>query len=112
MKKKNAKFIKYLNGIILLLFFIFLTIYVFEKTGYYEYELHKQTVLTNEAIKQFEEDIRSGKNVKVEDYLTNRQMNYSNSIANLGYNISNYFGNTTRNIIKGTFEALGKWMDT
>lgn len=111
MKKKNAKFIKYLNGVIMLLFLIFITIYIFEKTGYYEYELHKQTVLTNEAIKKFEEDVKAGKNVKVEDYLENEKINYNNSISNIGYNLSNYLGNTTRNIIKGTFEALGNWMD-
>lgn len=112
MKKKNQKFIHFMNMTTLILFLIFITIYLFEKTGYYEYELHKQTNLTNEAIKRFEEDVKAGKNVKVEDYLETTTTNYNNAISNMGYNISNYFGTTTRNLIKGTFEALGKWMDT
>ena len=111
MKKKNDKFVKYLNSFLLLLFFVFATIYIFEKTGYYEYELHKQTVLTNEAIKQFEEDVQAGKNVRIEDYLDSKTKNYNNSISNIGHNISTYLGDTTRSIIRGTFEALGNWID-
>ena len=111
MKQKNKKFIQYVNTITIILFLVFITIYIFERTGYYEYELHKETVLTQEAIKKFEEDVASGKDVRVEDYIEIRRKNYNNAFSNVGYKLSNYLGDTTRNIIKGTFEALARYMD-
>ena len=46
----------------------FLALYLSEKSGYYEYEQHKQTTLTKEKIKQFEKDVADGKNVDIKDY--------------------------------------------
>ena len=49
-KKKNNKF-KY---IFYFLVIAFISVYVSGKTGYYENKLKKNTLLTNEAIMQFE----------------------------------------------------------
>lgn len=111
MKQKNKKFIQSINTITLVLFLIFITIYIFERTGYYEYELHKETVLTQEAIERFEQDVEAGKDVRVEDYLVAKTTNYNNLFSNIGYKLSTYLGDTTRSIIKGTFEALARYMD-
>ena len=39
------------------LFLDFVISYVIEKTGYYEYNLQNKMVMTNEVMKQFEQDI-------------------------------------------------------
>ena len=41
----------------LVLFLIFLTIYFSQSGGYYEFELHKKTVFTEEKIKQKKKDV-------------------------------------------------------
>ena len=64
----------------LVLFLIFLTIYFSQSGGYYEFELHKKTVFTEEKIKQFEKDVADGKDVSIEDYLVNEKKNYSSNI--------------------------------
>ena len=50
-KKKLGN--KICSKIFMALFIAFLALYLSEKTGYYEYEQHKQTTLTKEKIKQF-----------------------------------------------------------
>ena len=57
-------------------------------TGYYEAKLSEKTTITNEAIRQFEEDVRNGKNVDINDYLTDNYQDYSNQTTKAGYAFS------------------------
>ena len=48
---------KLIKTIFTILFVIFVTIYISQATGYYEYELHKKSELTKEQIQKFEKDV-------------------------------------------------------
>lgn len=67
--------------ILILSFTIFVASYFVEKTGYYDYKLQEKTVLTSEQIKKFEQDIKEGKEVDIEEYLKKNEKDYSNKFT-------------------------------
>ena len=66
--------------IFIFLFVIFLTMYISVGSNYYEYELHKKVMLTNEDIKRFEDDVKNNKEVDIDNYISSR-VDYSNSFS-------------------------------
>ena len=66
------------------LFVLYISLTIAIQAGYYEAKLGEKTTITEEAIKQFEEDVRSGKDVDINDYITNVQMDYSNQTTKAG----------------------------
>ena len=66
----------------------FLTLYLSQATGYYEYEQHKTATFTSKQIKQFEKDVAEGKNIDMKKYLENSNKDYSNRMSDLGYELS------------------------
>lgn len=93
--------------VLTILFIIFLIIYYSTEKGYYEYKVHNKTVLTNENIKKFEEDIDKGLDVSINDYLVSNYTDYSNSLTDLGYNIGNFAEKFMKVGIKKTLKLLG-----
>ena len=89
--------------VFILLFIIFITIYISQATGYYEYELFRKTELTKEQIKQFEEDIKNNKNIDVTKYIENDAKKDSNEFSKIGSNFSNV---TSKYIKKGINEVF------
>ena len=77
MKKKNNWFSK----LIVILFVIFLGLFIASKSGFYEAKVNKKTLMTNEAIKQFEKDIEEGKVVDVNNYFKEETKDYSNTLT-------------------------------
>lgn len=88
--KKN-KLIKILVYFIILLFVFS---YLIEKSGYYEYNLQNKKNLTEEEIKRFEEDVKEGKNVDINEYLKDNKVDYSNNltrkVSNFSINVNKY----------------------
>ena len=81
-KKNKGSWVLKLLGI---LFILYLSLTIAISTGYYEAKLSEKTTITNEAIMQFEEDVRNGKDVDINDYLTDTYQDYSNSRTKAGY---------------------------
>lgn len=94
-----------------ILFITFLTLYVSQATGYYEYTAHKKVVFTNDQIKKFEQDVLEGKDVHMEDYLENQTKNYSNKISKLGYHLSTTLKDYVRKFLEQTFKTINKWIE-
>lgn len=63
-------------------------VYISGKTGYYQTDLEKKTVLTKEAILNFEQDIASGKPVNIKDYINAEMPDYRNRYSKAGDKIS------------------------
>lgn len=84
-KKNKGSWILKLLGV---LFILYISLTIAISTGYYEAKLSEKTTITNEAIKQFEEDVRNGKNVDINDYLTDNYQDYSNQTTKAGYAFS------------------------
>ena len=112
--KKEDKIKLYNNSfkmIFIALLITFITLYLSQATGYYEYELHKKVVLTEEKIKQFEEDVADGKNISIENYLESTSKNYSNKASTTGYYLSSNIGKYVRIGIEETFKMLNKLIE-
>ncbi len=91
---KGKRIVKLLIESILVLFIFS---YVVEKSGYYEYNLQSKKNMTENEIKKFEDDIRSGKDVDVRNYLNDVTTDYS---SNLTRTTSTFSVNLNRYLIK------------
>ena len=94
------------KGIIIIILLVYFCCYYVSSSGYYEYKLQERTLITNEKIKEFEEDVKNNKDIDVKKYLDNEEVDYTNKLTNLVYDISNSGTNITRKIIKGIFKKL------
>lgn len=92
------------KAIFLLSLTIFVASYFIEETGYYDYKLQEKTILTNEQIKKFEEDIKNGKEVDIESYLKENEKDYSNNITT---NITKVSLTTNKYLKKGIESIFG-----
>ena len=72
---------KLIKSIFFLFLLSFIVLLVLEETGYYKTRSSKVKTLTEEQIKTFEEDIKAGKEIDVNDYVINR-VDYSNNLSN------------------------------
>ena len=97
---------KLVNFIITIIFLAYVASYYIANSSYYEYQLQERTVLTNEKIREFEEDVRNGQNIDVKDYVVDEYVDYSNKISNLVYNFSDSANNIARKVIKALFKKL------
>ena len=105
--KKNKIF----SRIIIVLFVIYITIYISQLTGYYEYKNYQKMVLTKEQIKQFEQDVKDGKNVKLNDYVVNTNKHYQTRLSKIGYDLSELISKTVNKGINSSFDFLIKLVD-
>ena len=101
---------KVFRSTVVILFAIFLTMFVSNKYGYYEYKKQEQVTLTAEQIKQFEEDVKNGKNIDLENYLEKTNKNYQTKFSQLGLNISNSIANTIEKGVNKFFGYISKFV--
>ena len=101
-KKNKNIFLK----IISILFLIFISLYTMDNLGYYNVAT-KNKVLTEEKIKEFELDIKNGKNIDIKNYTTDNT-NYKNFYSNIGYNTSTCIDNVLNKGLKKVGSVLKK----
>ena len=94
---------------ILLCFIIcFLVILFAGKTGYYEKKLRDNSILTEEQIKKFEEDLKKGKSVDISNYVINENKDYKTKLTSDVYSVSLKLEKTIDKIVKFIFNEVGK----
>ena len=94
---------------ILLCFVIcFLVILFAGKTGYYEKKLRNNSILTEEQKKKFENDIKEGKTVDINNYVINENKDYTTNFTNDIYSVSLKVEKTIDKVIKFIFNEVGK----
>lgn len=98
----NKSIIKIL---LLIIVIIFISSYLIASSGYYEYTMQQKTVITNEKIQEFEQDIKDNKDIDLKEYLE-EDLDYSNKFTNLVYNISDNSNKLARKVIKALFKKL------
>ena len=64
--------------------------------------------LTEEKIEQFENDVASGKDINIKDYLDEKEINYQNNLSNVGNHLSEQIENIISNGLASTFNFLGQ----
>lgn len=107
-KKKKKVFNKVMSRIFLALLIGFSALYISEATGYYEFEQHKQVELNEKKIAQFEQDVKEGKNIDVNDYIDEKEISYQNNASTIGITLSEQLGNVVQGGLESTFGFLGK----
>ena len=101
MKKKDPN--RYFWRSLIILFIVFVALYIAMESGYYTSNLGKKTELTQEKILEFEQDIKDGKEIDINDYLINEYKDYSSKTSKLGMNLSN---STEKFMTKGISEIF------
>lgn len=104
MKKIN------IFSILITLIIIYLILYFANITGYYEYTNYNKTTLTNEQIKKFEEDIKMGNNIDINDYVV-KKIDYQNKISKFNKEVSKTVNKVFKNFIQKTLDYLNKIVD-
>ena len=107
--KINLK--KIFNSIIFSLFILFLSLYIASSTGYYEYQNKENKQFTEEKMKEFEKDLKEGKNVNIKDYLSKEYKNYDNNITKLGNGLSDFINDGMLNGLEKTFGFVEKLIE-
>ncbi len=100
---KKAKVVRFF---ILILFIIFAGFYIVSYSNYYDYDAKKRMTLTNEQIKQFEEDVQNGVDIDVKNYLSLNEKHYNNKVSQFTYKVSSLIGRTIEKTINGVFNKL------
>ena len=104
MKKKVFK------GGILLLIILFLGLYYAYSNGYYEKKIKDKILLTNEKIEEFEQDLKDGKDITLEDYKV-KETDYSTRTSKFSLNISSKAEHLVDSAIKYIFKKLGNALE-
>ncbi len=110
-EEKIKIYTKIFNTSFLVLFIVFIALFLSQSTGYYDYEEHKKMVLTEDKVKQFEKDVKEGKNLDIKNYLESPTKNYQNKVSEFGYQLSYNIGKYANYGIKKTFGFLNKILE-
>ena len=94
--------------IIIILVFLFFVLYFMQASGYNEYTRNRENMLTEEQIKEYEEDIEAGKDVTIKDYLNKDNVNYDNKVSDLGLDLSELIGDVFNKGMNAFFEMLNE----
>ncbi len=86
MKNSKKAWVIFSRSLVLL-FIIFLISYFQVENGSYNKGLSAKTILTEDKIKEFEEDIKNGEFVDIKDYTVEEYVDTSNKFSDLGYTI-------------------------
>ena len=100
----KEKIVKYLIYLVILSFF---TLYFVSSTNLYEYKMEKKKTLTEDSIKKFEEDVKNGVQIDINDYII-KDKNYDNKFTIVNREIANYVGKGFENIIKYIARYMNK----
>ena len=95
--------------IIIFLFVVFLINYYQVKSGNYISEENKRTILTEEKIREFEDDVKNGDFVDIKDYTENDYVDTTTAVTDIGYEIGEVVNDFINNKVVGFFEYVGQF---
>lgn len=108
---KNKIINRIFGWMLFILFITFVTLYISQATGYYEYEQARKVAFTKEQIEQFEQDVKEGKEIDVNNYLENTTKNYQSKLSKVTLNISEGISKYTKLGIEKVFTEISKWIE-
>ena len=106
--KNNIKQWIVFRRILFFLFILFLINYFSVQSGYYENKIHNKTILTEEQKIKFEEDVKNGLDVELNDYIEEKNIDTSNAFNKLGQKIGEGIDNFINNKVIKLMEFIGK----
>lgn len=93
---------------LIVLFLVFVFLLIASNNGYYEYELKEKRMLTDSAIVRFEEDVKNGNNIDINNYLDTSKKDYNNNFSNMG----NKFSNIIEDVFSKSFKYIFKYINS
>ncbi|MBE6147734.1 MAG: hypothetical protein E7168_05350 [Firmicutes bacterium] len=97
--------------IFLTLVFLFIGLYTASSAGYIDYQARNKTVLTEEQIKKFEEDVKNNKPIDISNYLVDKDETYHNNLSKVSMSISKTIGKIFQETLDYLFSELESMMD-
>lgn len=109
MKKEDKIYLikKTFKTMFVISFIIYMSLFIMNNTGYYNFSLKKQKELTEEQIKKFENDVKNGVDIDIESYLEVKNVSYQNNTSKLGLTISSGIENIVKNSIYKILDLIG-----
>lgn len=96
----------FLKIMALTVFLIFMALYYSSNAGLIDYQARNKTVLTEEQIKIFEEDVKNNVEIDIKKYLENKEDQYDNNISKTTLKLSNTIGKTVQSALDFLFDRL------
>ena len=90
----------------LTVFLIFLALYYSSNAGLIDYQARNKTVLTEEQIKMFEEDVKNNIEIDLKKYIDDKEEKYDNNISKTTLRLSNTIGETIQGGLDFLFGKL------
>ncbi len=107
---KNSKKAWIVFRRITLVFFItFLINYFQVESGNYKNTANQKTILTEEKIKEFEEDVKNGEYVDIKNYTETNYIDTSTPITDIGYSIGEGVNDFINNKVVKFFNYIGSF---
>lgn len=103
-KKKTNK------GLVLLgvLFILYLIVLYAKGSGKFDYKEYNKMIITKEAMNRFEEDVKNGVDLSINEYINSYQKDYSNTITKIGAKIGEETKKAMTTTFPKIFKVLGK----
>ena len=101
--KKGRPFFK----ILFIFFLIFMALYIALESGYYDVKMGRKATITEEKLKEFEQDVKEGKEIDLKDYLTKDYIDYSSGVSRFGSKIGTSLDKLMDGGIKDFLNLLG-----
>ena len=106
--KINKKIVKLL---FYALFFSFLAIFAASESGYIQYYEKEKATLTASEIKRFEEDVKAGKEIDLEEYLKDNNKKYKTRLSSLTSNFSDFISKCVEKGVVGAFKYISQLVE-
>lgn len=97
--------------VLITVFLSFLITYVIGMSGYYEYELSNKRIMTEEQMKQFEEDVKNNENIDLGDYVVSTHTDYTNKFTKGVTNASLTINKYLKKSIESVFKIMSKMVE-
>lgn len=111
MSEKTEQILnKIFKKIFLFLLISFTALYISDAAGYSEFKQHNKKVMTEQQIKKFENDVKNGKNLNLNDYLVEDTKNYESKISKIGDSMSHEIEKYVVGGLNNTFKFLNDVM--
>ena len=96
---------------LLTIFLVFLALYYSSNSGLIDYQARNKTVLTEEQIKMFEEDVKNNVQIDLKKYVEDKEAKYDNNISKTTLKVSNTIGETIQGALNYLFGQLENAMN-
>lgn len=105
-KKKKINIFKF---VFICIFATYTAVFIMVNMGYYEYKNYSKKILTQKQIEKFENDIKNGIELDINEYLVKDSVINKKQIS---LKISKIIGDISRKSIQEIFKILNKIVET